>query len=179
MKRIFSLLIIGIVFFTACKTNHPPTAGEKTILSVEQVLADPSAYVNKEIVISGTVSHVCKMDGKKMFLFGANADSTIRITTGPNLAYFDVALEGNEVEIVGVVKELRIDEAYLAQMEEDLAKGSREKEPTGQEDAVGKNQNEELSNVDAMREQIKASGKDHISEYWIEQISIAKKDSIQ
>jgi hypothetical protein len=179
--RTFSVLFFGLIVISSCRNSATVKTDSKEVkqFNVEQLLANTSELVDKEIIVTGTVSHVCKMDGKKMFLFGNNPDSTVKITTGSNLASFDVALEGSEVIIHGIVKELRIDDAYIAQMESDLAKGNREKEPAGQEKAVGENQNEELSNINELKEQIKSSGKGYISEFWVEQISMNKKDSIK
>lgn len=175
MKRIFICILLLAAVMIACKTNKQPVSAEKITVTVAELLAHPDAYVGKEVKVEGTVSHVCKKDGKKMFLFGTNPDSTVRIATGPNIAAFDVSLEGASVMVDGIMKELRIDEAYVARMEAELSKGTRETEPAGEEKVVGSNQNEELSNAEQLRKEIKESGKGYVSDYWIENISMTKK----
>ncbi len=176
MKRVFLCILPLAVAMIACKTNKQPVSSDKITVTVAELLAHPDTYVGKEVMVEGTVSHVCKKDGKKMFLFGTNPDSTVRITTGPDIAAFDVSLEGTDVMVDGIMKELRIDEAYVARMEAELTKGTRETEPAGEEKAVGSNQNEELSNVEQLRKEIKESGKGYVSDYWIENVSMTKKE---
>lgn len=175
MKRTFIFTLLLAASLIACKTNKQPVSTDKITVTVAELLTHPDTYVGKEVMVEGTVSHVCKKDGKKMFLFGTNPDSTVRITTGPDIAAFDVSLEGTDVMVDGIMKELRIDEAYVARMEAEMAKGMRETEPAGEEKAVGSNQNEELSNVEQLRKEIKESGKGYISDYWIENVSMTKK----
>lgn len=136
MKRIFTLIFLVGVILSACNSGNKQAntdekkecADKKECLTVDEFLANAADYVGKEVDIDGTVSHVCKHGGKRMFLFGENPEATAKVVTGEGIANFDVGLEGSDVCVHGVVEELRIDEAYLQNWEAELAAKGEETE---------------------------------------------------
>ena len=67
--------------------------------------AEAESLVGKEVFIEGTVIHVCKHGGKKMFIAGdEDPDVRIKITTdGEMVAAFQPELEGSYVKVKGIV----------------------------------------------------------------------------
>ena len=54
--------------------------------------------------------------GKKMFIFDENEDTRVKIEAGEGIPSFDASLEGSDVLVSGMLKELIIDETYLIGM---------------------------------------------------------------
>ncbi|NJK97083.1 MAG: hypothetical protein HC905_21110 [Bacteroidales bacterium] len=84
MKNLYLLSAITVFIcgsIVGCKnqTNHADGNSANTSLTVDSFLASPDTWAGKEIVISGTVSHVCKHSGKKLFLFSANPEKTVKV----------------------------------------------------------------------------------------------------
>ena len=156
-------------------------------------------YVGKEVQIAGLVNHTCKHGGKRMFIIDPETEQTVKIEAGENITSFDADLEGSEVIVTGIINELIIDEAYLleweAEIEEEInnpteeveeiehAEGEEEAEHAeseGEHEHAGGGLGEKadmgehisgLEKIENYRNQIKESGKDHLSFYSIECIS--------
>ena len=110
MKKIV-LILLSFSILISCKNasqqNQAAVTDSEQIatLSVDELLADPSKLADKQVIISGMVSHVCKHGGQKMFLVSSNPDKYLRINTSEGITEFPVDLEGSTVEISGVVTE--------------------------------------------------------------------------
>lgn len=157
-------------------------------------------YVGKEVQLSGLVNHTCKHGGKRMFLIDPETEQTVKIEAGENITSFDAELEGSEVIVTGIINELIIDEAYLieweSEIEEEMLQATEEEETEiaegveegehaegegeGEHEHAGGGLGEKadmgehisgLEKIENYRQQIKESGKDHLSFYSIECIS--------
>jgi hypothetical protein len=189
IKKIFIIFVFAALF-AACGNSNKNTTGDNNemdtiqgpvTITVNDFLTKAEEFVGKEIKIQGTVSHVCKHGGKRMFVFDDNEDNRVKIEASENVASFDASLEGSDVLVSGILKELVIDEAYLAEWEmevNDEANNPEEKADTT-EVAVHENsglgeaadQGEHVSALESIaeyRNQIKESGKDHLSFYSVE-----------
>lgn len=125
MKNLFFVLIVALIAisFTGCKNNAKLADEGLTNLTVtvDSFLASPETWAGKEVVITGTVSHVCKHSGKKLFLFSADPKKTVKVNAGGNYATFDLKYEGTDVEITGtVVEDEKIDANYLNEWEAEI-----------------------------------------------------------
>jgi hypothetical protein len=171
--RNIMIILSAILVFTACKPSNQQK--EAVPATVEQLVDQPEGFSGKLVSISGTVSHVCRHGGQKMFLFGADSEKLIQVNTGTSATEFDVTLEGTEVEVTGVLNELKIDEAYIAALEEENSKADS---ATTEEvtDSLSIHQHEQqMQNVAYLRKQVAESGKEYISEFWIEATAYASK----
>ena len=180
MKRILFITAIAALF-AACNStaenneqNAQETTAEVVTTTLQELMATPENFVNKELQLEGLVTHVCSHSGKRMFVQNQEGDMKLKITTNEDMAAFDKALEGSNVQVVGVFKEERIDEANVDQMEKELREG-QEVEAThdhshgdGHEHATEDEELQtKLDNLNAMREEIKSNEKGYISEYWM------------
>ncbi len=110
MKKVI-LFLLASSMILSCKNaqtvNQSASAGTEqiTTISVDDFLSDPAAMVDKQVIITGMVSHVCKHGGQKMFLVSSNPDKYLRINTSESITEFPIDLEGSNVEIKGVVAE--------------------------------------------------------------------------
>ena len=188
MKKVLFVTVLSFVLFSCGnnpqKTDNPvETEKEAVKLSISELLENPDKYVDQKIIISGTVDHVCRHGGKKMFILGINPDNRLKITTGEDISVFEVDLEGSDVTVEGVFIELRIDEEYLAKWEDELNK--EKEEPAEHDESAEHNHDGEqsgdqehaegLDQATSLRNKIKESGKDHISEYSVECSSFTEK----
>ncbi len=205
MTRIFSLFIL-LVLAVSCgqQTNKATDLSELEVseVSVEALLADASPFVEKPVSLKGTVVHVCRHGGQRLFIVGEDGEDRFRITVGEDIPEFDVELEGSMIEVNGIVKELIIDETYLAEWEAEVGEGSEHDRGEGHEGGVGHGDNHgetldqdtdpgdenedhgeeeeeldteteiasQLQKIQDVRDEIAASGKDHLSDFWIETI---------
>ncbi len=200
--RILSVIVLALLM-TACNTqkkNDQPTGqADPMEVTVAQMLTDASDLVDQKVMVSGSVTHVCRHGGQRLFIIGEDPEKTVKITTGEDIAEFDISLEGSNILVNGIVKELIIDETYLAEWEAEILAGAEEPgqgegerpgehahaagvEPVEGEDAVLEAEAEtateaqikaQLDNIQSIRDEIAGSGKDHLSEYWIEAISFS------
>ena len=82
---------------------------------------------------------------------------------------------GETLEVIGVVKEFRLDEDYLIEMEEKIKAESKEEskihmgEHKGDKEEQGVD--EQMEQVNKLRKKLKDSGKDYLSYYSVEATS--------
>ncbi|MBI9054062.1 MAG: hypothetical protein JEY96_09625 [Bacteroidales bacterium] len=182
IKKALGIIAIAAVM-ASCgnKEQKKEACCDKEIakVTVDQVMENMQTYVDKDLVIVGTVNHVCAHGGKRMFIMGENPDVAIKITPNEDIGVFEKELEGSHVVVTGVLKELRIDEAYVANLEAEIAEG-------GDNEAVhdhsgGKHEEEEAEDekkaqFKAMRTEIAESENGYYSQFWIEATKFEVKE---
>ncbi len=176
--------ILGLAFFlSACGSgdkSKADTQNEKIIaeINVSEFLDQAENMLDQEVSITGQVTHVCKHGGQRLFITGGDTSSTVKITTGEDIPEFSIDLEGEKIAITGIVRELRIDEAYLAEWEAEITEGASG-ENQGHKDGLDEHQkdqsaeldlNEQMEQINSLREKIAASEKGYLSDFWIETI---------
>lgn len=187
MFRNLCILAIAALFIASCATESTQDATvEVTLAQFEAGAAD---HVGKTVSITGTVDHVCRHGGKKMFIVSEGSGERLKITATPDVGAFNVDLEGSNVRVEGVVEVLKVDEAYLANWEGevcaaeglpvDAAEGEHHDETAeaavveGAEaadeqlaEATDEVQSpEELKQINALREQLAESGQEYLAFY--------------
>ena len=190
MYKIISLLFaMSLLFSCGQQTKKSDLVSQQEVLplSVGDFLSDAGPFTDQTVKINGTVVHVCRHGGQRLFIVGEDGEKRIRITTGEDIPEFDVELEGVMIEVTGVVKELIIDETYLAEWEVEVTEGSKHDRGEGHEGGVGhgddhgesageeaveaeEQMTQQLARIQELRDEIAESGKDHLSDYWIETI---------
>jgi hypothetical protein len=188
MKKVILAISILLVIHYSCSSPNKKPANENLSEDLSELTVDNFSgqfedYIGKEVTISGKVTHVCRHGGQKLFITGEDSSKTVRITTGENIPEFDISLEGSMIVVKGIVKELIIDEAYLAEWEAEVTE-STSREPKGHQDGLDGHQKQEvkaeggdpLASIQKLRDDIAASGKDHLSDYWIETIEFKVKE---
>jgi hypothetical protein len=170
MQKFLILLAIAAMAF-ACKntgnkegdgSENAPTEETTSIPVVElkDFEAMAANYVDKEITTQGIVDHVCKHGGKRLFLVSDDADLHI-----DGEERFDEELNGSEIEVTGIVREFRVDEAYCLKMEEENINAHNLGE-------VDKEQYEHKTEQIAFyRDSMKVAGVNHLSFYSMDYVS--------
>lgn len=195
------LLALSLSLIIGCGMKSDEATEKVTEVTVAQALQQADQLVNKAVKLEGTVVHVCKHGGKRMFVTGDNPDERLKITAGADIGAFDVSLEGSVVEVEGVIKEQRIDAAYIDQRKIDIA--SDEKSEKGEIEHTGEehshehdskshsheqkddqdnsseddhhSKEEELKQLQALKQKLADSGKDYLSFYSVECTKFAEK----
>lgn len=167
MKRIlFYVVTLGLL--SACGSRQNKEL-PKVTFDLTELETVATQYVGQEITLSGTVDHVCKHGGGRMFLVGSKPSARIRIDAGENMQ-FDASWEGKTAYVTGILEELRIDSAYLAKWEQEVKEKKGGDHSSGVHMGEAGHEKEEEGNIEAelqriadYRTAILDSGKDHLS----------------
>lgn len=132
-------LMLAVLFVAACFTLSSCGGGKKqqqaeeavAAMSIDDVMAKAGELVDQTVVIEGVCTHTCSHGAKKMFLVGSDDSKTLRIEAG-ELGAFDTKVVNNVVTVKGIIKEERIDEAYLVDWETRLKSETEEKHGNGE-----------------------------------------------
>ena len=149
------------------------------VMDVDALLADAEKLVNKEVVFDGVCTHACKHGATKIFMMGSDDTKTIRVEAA-KLGSFDTKCINSIVKVKGVLKEERVDEAYLQQWEA-KAKAQSDNHGDGEgacsteKNARGETANTTEGRIADFRAKIAANqektGKAYLSFYFVEAIS--------
>ena len=131
MIRNLLLIVVVIFFLSACKNEDVSNKGEgkdtleanidETLQVKLQEFEDfAKENVGETVKIKGTVTHVCHHSMNKMYLMDENSEYTVKVDAGEMITQFDTLLEGKVVMVKGIVNELVIDSAYLAEWEAEI-----------------------------------------------------------
>lgn len=112
MKNIILLSLFAFILFSCGNQKKQEQSvataePEVTVLSVDELYEKAADLSDKEIVVKGTVMHVCKHGGQRCFIMGSNEDINIRIEAGEKIGAFSQELMGSDVEVVGILKEVK------------------------------------------------------------------------
>lgn len=175
------LTIIGLTFLTSCTGNKDAakTDAESTIMSVDDVLISAEIETDKVVAVGGMCTHICAHGGQKIFLMGEDDSKIIRIESTDDLGAFKPECVGAMVNVTGILKEERIDEAYLVKWESESADGTAEEHGEDGEGCETEQKAQGQDSVSSVAEQIQdfrtriaernaADGKDYLSFYYIE-----------
>jgi len=118
MQRLFILVIMAFLA-VSCNQSvkkegvNPEAVQTEEIVTatIVELLASPADYQDKEVAVSGMVSHVCRHGGQKCFIVADDGETQIRIVPGGDIDEFDIALEGSTVAFKGVFRVLNTVEA--------------------------------------------------------------------
>ena len=150
-------------------------AEEPIVITVGSFDEKAAELVGKEVIITGTTDHICKHDGKKLFLIDVEEEGRVKITSGEGVPAFNSEYEGYDFKIIGIVDEMIVDEEYLREWEEEVIAGIDETrhlgggEPmTEEERAAGVHLDDPaMEKISDYREMMAEEGTDKLSFYSI------------
>lgn len=179
MLKNFCLCALVVMLLAACGTqNVDNNAADETVaLTIAEFDANPDTYVGKTVAFTGTVDHVCRHGGKKMFLMGDTPEERIKVTATDDVVSFPVELEGSQVRVEGVLEEERIDAAYLDDMEVEACSAEKslaaakteaaegEVAEAAEEEMTEEQKAAEMEQIKSLRQQVAESEKGYLSFY--------------
>jgi hypothetical protein len=174
-KKLLPLLML-VLFATAACNRGAKDAGTKakndtTVLAVLTFEKQADSCIDKPVIIEGTVLHLCKHGGKRMFLVDGTDSVRVEVTAGEKIVKFDDALVGSRVRVWGTMREERIDAKYLNEWEAEVKKPEENHNVglhTGAKGHEDQGAKEKLEQISALRDDLKRSGKDHLSFFSVE-----------
>lgn len=183
LKNLFILAISAIVFASCgSKTNESKNEVVENVssaLSVDDLLLNADSLANEEILFEGICTHTCKHGATKIFLMGSDDTKTIRVEAA-SLGSFDQKCINSIVSIRGILREERVDEAYLQHWEAASAVQSEQHGETEagcdtEKAARGETGNSVAERIADFRAKIaarkEASGKEYLSFYYVEALA--------
>ncbi len=169
MKKIILSFAMGLCI-VACggsskKQNEETSVEQKasttTAISLDDMLNSAEEHLNKEVTFKGYVTHTCSHSGKRCFMQGDNKIS-IRVEAKGEIGGFNRELIGNEIAVTGILKEKRLTEAEINQMEKAIE--AQVISNDGSEESC----DTERANIQEMRDWMKANNKDYFSIYYVD-----------
>ena len=183
LKNLFILAISAIVLASCgSKTNEGKNEVVEEVsssLSVDDLLLNADSLANQEILFEGICTHTCKHGATKIFLMGSDDTKTIRVEAA-SLGSFDQKCINSIVRVKGLLREERVDEAYLQRWEAVSAvqaeqHGETEAGCDTEKAARGETGNSVTERIADFRAKIaarkEANGKDYLSFYFVEALA--------
>lgn len=188
MKTKLMILFAAAALLAACGGSPSKQAADQasesaqaaTAMEIDAVLAEAEALAGQEVVLEGVCTHICKHGGKKIFLMGSDDTKTLRIEAA-QLGSFDQQCVNSLVRVKGILREERIDEAYLQRWAAAVAAqtaeqhGETEAGCDTEKAARGETGNTVAARIADFRTKIaarkEAVGKEYLSFYFVEALS--------
>ena len=182
------ILLAAATMFVACGGNNSKKTADNaaeateatTSMEIDAVLTEAEALTDQQIVLEGVCTHICSHGGTKIFMMGSDDTKTIRIEAC-ELGSFDQKCVNSIVKVNGILREERVDEAYLQRWEAAVAAQTAEQHgevETGcdsEKAARGETGNTVAERVADFRTKIAArkaaEGKEYLSFYYVEALS--------
>ena len=127
MKKSFLLSLAAFVAVCLASCGGSSKSAEAPAeqlegISVDEVMANPDSLVGDTIVIEGVVSHLCRQGGRKAFVAGNGDNVMLRCEAYPLMGEpFAQESVHHPVRVKGVLREQRIDEDAILEMEKQNA----------------------------------------------------------
>lgn len=132
------------------------------VFDADTLYAVAESFIDEPVTIRGYVTHTCKHAGKRCFLTGEGQKYSIRVEAKGEIGGFNRELEGSQLEVNGILRERRLTQSEIADMEGSV------NEKMQKEDGSAETCAAELANINEMKEWMKAHGKDYYSIYYID-----------
>lgn len=127
MKQLLTFALMALLF-TACgqQESQDTDGAAGDVMKVTALLEQPDEMNEKEVTLEGTVTHVCKHGGRRVHLTDIDTNEKIRVEAPEDMPAFARELEGSDIVVTGVLKETRIDAAYLDEWEAEIRQAAEE-----------------------------------------------------
>jgi hypothetical protein len=185
MKRSLGVLLSLVVLFS-CTNQTTQTKAEKSaelaVLTVDELQAHGKDLVGKEVMVKGTVTHVCKEAGARCFVMGSTEDISIRIEAG-RIGSFTQEQMGSDIQVRGILQEVQVDENDLAEMEKSAAAGesANKNHALGHEapamhsvDGGNHDNINQAKKLEAMNQKLAESKEGYVPVYYIDGLELVK-----
>lgn len=149
-------------------SDQQAVVDEGVTVDVISLLSNAEKYDGKEVLVTGTVVHVCKHSGKRLHLMASDEKTKIRLESG-EIGQFERELEGSDIIAKGVFHREVIDEEHLAKWSEQLENEGKGEHKSHEE------QEEEEGKIKQYRAMMGETAEGNIENFWIEGISFETK----
>ncbi|MFO8087501.1 MAG: hypothetical protein R6T91_06805 [Bacteroidales bacterium] len=181
--QVFIIAAAAMVMISCNNQEDKKEAKEEKVLKTNEILEQGNDFVGKEVVVEGTIAHVCAHGGQRMFIMDDDPDKRLRVTPGEDVSAFKQEDEGSTVVIRGILNEKRLDEDYFDNWEKQIIEnsgdelhvhdGKHEEGDTHDHDDI----NHELAKVDSFRNILNSNDLGYVPDYWIVAKSVEIKEA--
>lgn len=166
------VFIAAVMLFFACskneKTEQEPIENAIEKISVADFSDKAETLLDKEIQIEGTVVHICKHSGKRVFIVDGNEEISVKIESEENSPGFKMELMGSKIAVEGKIEETRMTKDEIDEQEKEiLAEIDAQKKEEGEDCVIEGTKLEHLEDVKAMKEKMEKTGKPYVSFYFV------------
>ena len=158
MVKQLLFLFVAIAMLSSCTANS-----SKTAYTVDELMDTVSTQVGQEVKVLGKVNHVCQHSGMKCFIVNETDNLSIQIMAGGIIKSFDNDLIGSKIEVVGIVREHRVEKEQIDETEKTAQDQIHLEDAHDQCQAM-------LDNVTQMRNWMEKNNKDYYAIYYIDGI---------
>ena len=166
-------VVFSLMLAPAVPGQEPSTAAAPPAYGVSSLLKSAGQLPGKPVVLEGLVIGVCRKSGKEAFLHDRdpNAAGSVRVNNPGTLPIFNRELEGKTIRVTGIVREIRIDKAYLDAWE---ARTKGVKDVTDKRDlcidqcAASVSAQATLKKIAGFRERLAKAKEGYLSTIWVE-----------
>lgn len=125
MNKVLGTLMLVM---SCMMTIHAQSVSKEnsTHITLTELQKNAQKYTGKTVCFSGKAIHVCSVTGMKLFMQIPGNKSTFQVNATQKLGKFPRTCNNHTVEIVGIVNEKRIDEAFLQHWEQQIQNKTEE-----------------------------------------------------
>lgn len=163
MQKFSLVLVVVAVMLFGCSNS------EVRNVSIDELVHNTKEFIDKKIYVEGTVVHVCGVDQKKIKL-RSESGKIVKVVPMDSTAVFDKSLNRKKVRFTGIVKEFRVSEEQIDQMEKDKKllchvdhNPCRDTEWVKNKQEKGVADSMSARDIAKLRKRMEESGKDYIS----------------
>ncbi|MDR3061691.1 MAG: hypothetical protein LBU57_06220 [Dysgonamonadaceae bacterium] len=172
MKNLILVSLVAIGLFSCSSKQTSENSGNNTsgdtlaastdipVFELDSLLKVADQLVDKTVKAVGHVTHTCKHSGKRCFIVGESENASLRIEAKGNIGGFNRELVGSKIRATGTIKERRLSQEYIDQMEKEVH--------AKKEDGSAESCQAELNNINEMRQWMKDNNKDYYSIYYMD-----------
>ncbi len=163
-----SILLFALVaLLSACggtssKTETTEEKPEVQYLKVGELMEFAMDSVEKKVLVTGTVTHICTHSGRRCFIIDSVGNQSIRVEAGGEINGFNRELSGMDINVKGIIKEKRLTTEYINDWE------AKVKAKEGDIENKGETCSAEMTNINQMRDWMKEHNKDYYSIIYLE-----------
>jgi len=178
---LFSIALLGAPVLTRATEAATAVEAGALIPTVSDITKKADDKVGKTIVFEGFVTGVCRNGGKKAFIHDRNREvpATLRVDRTNNIRSFEPGIVGKTVRVTGILRELRIDAAYLDSWEAktkgvplpESAKKSTTTDHCTEACGATETQKATLKRITSLRERLSKAQRGYLSSYWVDGIA--------
>lgn len=174
MRQLTFILAVFALFAISCnnagqkQNNSGSDQTGSVVFDADSLYAVAELMIDEPVAVRGYVTHTCEHSGKRCFLTGEGQKFSIRVEAKGEIGSFDKELVGSQLEVNGILRERRLTEVEITDMEGSV------NERLVKEEASVETCEAELANINEMKEWMKAQGKDYYSIYYIDGLNYEK-----
>jgi hypothetical protein len=125
-------------------------------MTISDIFAHAEKNIGKEVLVKGTVEHVCSHSGRRCFIF--DGKNSMRIEATGNISSFKKELSGSDILVKGILREKQIQEQLVNEMAQQ----------THNRMSSGEQCNAELAEIQQMRDWMMENNRNYYSVWYLD-----------